>query len=97
MQMTTYTEEDLKRAFECGHTVGVGFGQGEHPSKALSDVVDTPDWVHKTNMSLFVWQFISWERAKHWILNPAFKGLTAKEQIELDGGRDSWSGNQSAN
>jgi hypothetical protein len=79
-----YTEEDLKRAFECGHTVGFGYAQEGPSAKNLSDVVNTPDWVHKTNMSLFVWQWISWEDVRYWILNPAFKGLTAKEHYELE-------------
>jgi hypothetical protein len=87
--MKTYTEEDLKRGFECGVTFGLGYAQerGGDPEtclrRNLDDVKDTPEWVHKTNSSLFLWQFVSWADVQHWILNPAAKGLSAKEHIAL--------------
>lgn len=63
MSTVAYTEDQLKRAFELGLTWAVEGGvEGRTPD------FNTPEDVHKTNMSIFVWSQISWNNALQWIL-----------------------------
>src|SRR5260370_42653457 len=64
-----YTEKQLKRAFECGMDAALQYdeackktplGRDPHPTTAELLDMSTPLWVHNTNMSLFVWPYISW-------------------------------------
>jgi hypothetical protein len=83
--MPTYTEHDLKRAFECGHYAGMQYDElckktqlaaaGPYPpTEELLDI-DTPFWVHNTNYALFVWQYIDWGVVRDkWILRPERPG-----------------------
>jgi|GEM_PF-3682719 hypothetical protein len=61
--MNRYTEEQLKRAFELGVTTAV-----EMSNVGTVDF-NTPEWIHKTNMELFLWSELSWEKMKAWILD----------------------------
>jgi hypothetical protein len=63
MSIVAYTEDELKRAFELGVTwAAEGGALGKKPD------FNTPEDVHKINMSLFVWRVISWKEALQWIL-----------------------------
>jgi hypothetical protein len=67
-----YTDQQLKRAFECGASVALGMAMEKISGEAsLRELVDTPVDVHETNASLFLWQDIDWREALKWILNPA--------------------------
>ena len=69
--MKRYTEEQLKRAFEWGHSVGVGVAISKSSASAvLKEYENTPIDVHETNAALFLWQEASWDDARKWILNP---------------------------
>jgi len=71
-----YTEKQLRRAFECGTNAGLRYaldksGTANGGWADMTELMDTPFWVHNTNMSLFVWQFISWTKVRdNWILRP---------------------------
>jgi len=67
----TYTEQDLKRAFELGYTTCA--------EMAVSESVDfdTPAWVHNTNMSLFLWGQLAWDRVLAWIRDPKWRAETS--------------------
>jgi hypothetical protein len=79
MNEAKYTEQQLRRAFECGQYAGLQYDdvckkiRADGPQPATEELLDmdTPLWVHNTNMSLFVWQFISWDVVRDkWILRP---------------------------
>jgi hypothetical protein len=79
--MNIYTEDQLKRAFECGASVGVGLCMDEEHNDdpawdPLSDrhpgcLFNRPQDIHRMNMQLFLWSRIDWSGAFQWILNPA--------------------------
>jgi hypothetical protein len=79
-----YTEEQLKTAFECGASMAEYAWADEvaFNSTFPEAADDTPWWIHRGNMLLWVWNKVSWDQVRAWIL-AAGKPETSRDLATL--------------
>lgn len=67
----TFTEEQLKRAFEWGFYAGSKqmVDGDDGCEQVIREMITTPLWVHKTNSSLFLWSRVNWNHIRDAMLN----------------------------
>lgn len=78
-----YTEEQLKRAFECGVSASI-WGAGKKQQIYLTkQLLKTPEWLRQAALRRWcLWSRIAWTDVREWILTPTPPFAPTEQEVE---------------